>query len=221
MFEIPKVLSADELAAIHAELASGVWEDGRATAGGLARHVKRNEQLRSPRQGSPCEQRIARALLANELFASLTFARRVSTPFINRYRAGMEYGTHIDNPLVAGESPLRADVSVTVFLSDPDAYEGGHLVAETPAGEVEFKLPAGHAVVYPASTLHRVEPVTRGERIAAVCWVQSSVRDPAVREILTELSAALALVARDDPRSEAALRLARARANLLRMHAEA
>ena len=217
--EVPDILTPDELAEIRRTCASGNWDDGRATAGRMAAVVKRNEELRPVPGGAPVEQRVGQALLRSERFRSLTFARRLSTPMINRYRTGMEYGTHVDNAVI-GDPPLRGDLSVTVFLSDPDSYDGGHLVVETPAGEVELKLAAGSAAVYPGSMLHRVEPVTRGERLAAICWVQSVVRDPAVREILIDLGATLALLAQSAPDSEAAKRLARAHHNLLRIHAE-
>jgi PKHD-type hydroxylase len=138
----------------------------------------------------------------------------------NRYDEDMEYGSHVDNAIMGADSPLRADVSVTLFLSEPDEYEGGGLVIHSDQHGQPIKLPAGSAVVYGASSIHRVEPVTRGRRYAAVTWAQSFVRDDRRREILLDLSDLARWTSSVAPGSAEAVKAARIRANLMRMWAE-
>ncbi len=160
------------------------------------------------------------ALKRNKTFRRVALPRTIRPPLISRYRAGMNYGPHVDDALMGSGVMERSDISVTVFLSDPGAYQGGELVMNSPFGEREIKLPAGHAVVYPSSTLHRVAPVTRGERLAAVTWVRSQVRDPARREILYDICRMRETLANFDPEGEAADLAFKTHANLLRMWSE-
>ncbi len=160
------------------------------------------------------------ALKRNQTFQRAALPRTIRPPLISRYQAGMSYGLHVDDAMMGSRVKERSDISVTVFLSDPGDYEGGDLVMNSPFGAQEIKLPAGHAVVYPSSTLHKVAPVTRGERLAAVIWVQSQVRDPARREILYDVYRMRETLARIDPESEEADLAFKTSANLLRMWSE-
>jgi PKHD-type hydroxylase len=217
LITIADVLPQGELEEIRATLGAMRFEDGRATAGWSAKLVKDNEQARDGAALSLLRERVARAILENEVF-SLAARPKALTPLIfSRYGQGKHYGTHIDNPLMDG---LRTDMSFTLFLADPDTYEGGELVIESMAGEEEVKLPAGHLVAYSSTTLHRVAPVTRGERLAAVGWAQSYIRDSAKRELLFDLETARRnLFAQHGKTPEFDL-LAKTGANLFRMWAE-
>ena len=187
MLGLDAVLTPEELTSIKGRLSGTAFQDGKTTAGWHARQVKSNEQI-------PADDPVSRAV-RTEIEAALrrhpVFSAAVQPKFVqlllNRYGPGQAYGTHVDDAFMNGR---RTDVSVTVFLSDPDAYDGGELVIETSAGEQRVKLPAGAAVIYPATSLHRVEPVTRGERLACVGWIESRIRDGAAREILFDLERA-------------------------------
>jgi PKHD-type hydroxylase len=218
---VPDLLDAAALEELRKELESGRFVDGRRTAAGPAAEVKRNLQLEQP-ENEPTRAAVLllNALAANERFRSFTLARAIRRPEFARYETGMSYGLHLDAPIQGGRPPVRADLSVTVFLSDASEYEGGELVIHTRTGEQAVKLPAGHTVVYPSDTLHRVSTVTAGERLVAVTWVQSHVRDPQMREILADLDAASARLARQGGDPEALQLLAKSRDNLLRRVAE-
>lgn len=218
---IPGLLDEAALAALRKELEGGAFVDGRATAQGHAAELKRNLQLEQDEDApSPAARQLLDALARSAHFRGVTFARSIRRPEFARYEEGMEYGLHLDAPFQGGRPPLRADLSITVFLNAPEEYEGGELVIETRAGRQAVKLPAGHAVVYPADTQHRVARVTRGERLVAVTWVQSHVRDPRVREILVDLDAVVRRLAASAPDSEELRLLTRSRDNLLRKEAE-
>lgn len=221
MHVLPGVVAEAELAPLRAEIAAGEWIDGRDTAGALARRVKHNEELREAGNDlGPAQRRIAGSLERCELFQSVALPRRLTPPMFTRYRLGMAYGRHVDNALLSGVPPMRTDLAITLFLSDPKDYDGGELVVLTPAGEAEFKLPAGHAVAYPATMQHWVEPVRRGERVAAITWVQSLVRDAALRELLHDLNVVLARLLAAAPDSDETALLAKSYANLLRRFAD-
>ena len=138
----------------------------------------------------------------------------------SRYEPGMEYGTHVDNAVMSGRPPVRSDVSLTLFLSEPDTYDGGELTIQTMTGEEQIKLPAGSIVAYPSSSLHRVAPVTRGVRVAAVTWVQSMIRDPACREILFDLEATRRSIFETQGKTREFDLVSKCFANLMRMWAE-
>ena len=189
---IGDVLSTDALARMRDGLAQVEFRDGRATAGWHARTVKRNTQAdgRDERVAS-LRGEVDRAIREHPLFQMSARPRRILPVMFSRYAESMEYGSHVDDAVMQGpDGPVRTDVSFTLFLSDPGDYDGGELITDTTAGEQTYKLPAGSMVVYPSSTLHRVAPVTRGTRLAAVGWAQSQVRDPARREILFDLDTA-------------------------------
>ncbi len=218
---IPDILDRPEIEAIRVAIASVVFLDGRKTAGTRAKRVKNNEQMD---QGSDAAKeikaRVLAALKRSKTFRRVALPRTIRPPLISRYRAGMNYGPHVDDAMMGPEAKERSDISVTVFPSDPGDYEGGELVMSSPFGRQEIKLPAGHAVVYPASTLHQVAPVTRGERLAAVTWVRSQVRDPARREILYDICRMREKLAKLHPDGEEADLAFKTHANLLRMWSE-
>lgn len=187
---IPEVLSAATVAEFRQRMDAANWVDGRVTAGVQSGSVKRNEQLPEDHPlARDLGQRILDALSANALFLSAALPNRFVPPLFNRYAGGGHFGVHVDNTLRTpkGGSMLRTDLSATLFLAEPDQYEGGELIIETPFGAQEVKLPAGHLVLYPSSSLHRVAPVTTGARVAAFFWIQSLVRDNEQRAHLFDL----------------------------------
>ena len=227
MLHVPGVLAPDQVKLLRARLDAAEWIDGRASVGSQGARVKRNRQLA---EGSPLAmelgQVVSSALIANALFVSNVLPLRVLPPFFNRYAGsehrGEHYGPHVDGAIrmQAGGALLRADVSCTVFLSEPIEYEGGELVVSDAYGTHEVKLPAGDAIVYPATSVHQVLPVTRGERVASFLWVQSMVRDDARRAMLFELDTNIqALRARVGETAEV-VGLTGHYHNLLRMWAE-
>ncbi|TPG60432.1 Fe2+-dependent dioxygenase [Roseomonas nepalensis] len=226
---IPNVLPPERLGKLRALLGRAAFTDGAATAGWHARVVKANEQADplDPFAREAGEIALA-ALEASEVFRAAALPRRLRAPLLSRTTPGRTYGAHVDDAVMGGgapsdprgEAPLRADIAVTLFLSDPDSYEGGELVIETMAGEMAVRLAAGEAVAYPAGTIHRVAPVTRGERLVAATWAQSLVRDPAKREILFDLDAAGRDLFAREGKSRAFDLLAKSRAALLRRWAE-
>lgn len=221
---IANVLDATSLGKVRSLIDAARFEDGRTTAGWHARLVKENRQAaRCDPATREAAEIVTAALMANEVFRSAVRPLRMRPPLLARYGVGETYGTHVDDAVMGlGDpgGPLRTDVAVTVFLADPATYEGGALVMEDPAGEQEFRLGAGDAIAYPATTLHRVEAVTAGERIVAVTWVQSLVRDPAKREILFDLETAKRRVFSEQGKGETFDLLAKSHANLLRQWVE-
>jgi PKHD-type hydroxylase len=192
MLHIPGVLSADQVKGMRERLRATDWIDGRASVGSQGAQVKRNRQLA---EGSALAlelgQVVSAALTANPLFFSSALPLRILPPFFNSYAGGERYGPHVDGAIrfQAGGAALRTDVSCTVFLSDPEEYDGGELSVIDAYGTHEVKLPAGDAIIYPSTSIHEVQPVTRGERVASFLWVQSMVRDDWKRAMLYELDA--------------------------------
>ncbi|WP_066271501.1 Fe2+-dependent dioxygenase [Hydrogenophaga palleronii] len=191
LLHIPQVLTTTEVAEIRDALDTQGWVDGLRSTGPQAANVKRNLQLDTASPVfAPLSQRIAQALHRHPLFVSAVLPNTMLPPMFNRYEGGGHYGNHVDNTIQTDRfSGLKArtDVSTTVFLSAPGEYEGGELIAEDSFGTHEIKLDAGDAIVYPATSLHRVEPVTRGVRVASFLWTQSLVRDAWRRSMLFEL----------------------------------
>lgn len=192
-FQIFRILESDEVNRIVPALARQVFVDGKVTAKGLAREAKNNLQVERTGPGlSDLDQIVLSGLRRNEAFQAFAFPKRVLLPIFSRYEPGMEYGWHVDNAVMGtGTEALRSDLAITIFLSDPASYAGGELVLEMPLGEQEIKLDAGEAVVYPATTVHRVAAITQGVRLAAVTWVQSAVNDERLRGILFDLGNAV------------------------------
>lgn len=219
---IADILAPDDVARIRDELAHADFRDGRETAGWHARTVKRNEQANSrDARVVALRSEVDHAIGKSALFQMAARPRRRLPVRFSRYSDSMEYGNHVDDAVMDGpEGPLRTDVSFTLFLSDPESYDGGELVTDTTAGEQSYKLPAGSMVVYPSSTLHRVAPVTRGERIAAIGWAQSTVRDGSRREILFDLDTARRRMFDREGKTEDFDAVSKSLANLQRMWAE-
>jgi PKHD-type hydroxylase len=217
---VADLLAAPDLELLRRRLGAGRLVDGRRTAGWHARTVKNNQQLAPDDEDRVALARVAAAIEDNELVRAAALPRRILPPMLVRYGPEMSYGSHVDDAIMGRERPMRTDVSVTVFLDDPESYDGGALVIESTAGEQAFKLPAGSAVLYPATTLHRVEKVTRGARHVAVTWVQSLVRDPARREILFDLDQARRAVFEASGKNRQFDLIAKSYANLLRLWAE-
>jgi PKHD-type hydroxylase len=215
---IGNVLSADEVATVTATLARASFVDGRATAGFAARLVKDNLQAEgADRSLETIRKLVAERILGHDVFRMAVRPKALSPLLFSRYEPGMHYGGHVDDALMDG---MRIDVAFTLFLSDPASYDGGELTIESAAGEETFKLDPGALVAYPATSLHRVADVTRGERLAAVGWARSFIRDPARRELLFDLDTARRqLFARDGKSAEFDL-LAKSFANLMRMWVE-
>jgi PKHD-type hydroxylase len=215
---IGNILSPDDLESVRAALRRARFVDGRATAGFAARVVKNNTQAAADdRALAAIRDLVAARILAHEVFRLGVRPKALTPIMFSRYRPGMNYGSHVDDALMQG---LRTDVSFTLFLSDPGDYDGGELVIESVSGEDAVKLDAGALVAYPATTLHRVNPVTRGERLAAVGWARSLIRDTAQRELLFDLDTARRqMFARDGKSAEFDL-VSKSLANLLRMWAE-
>jgi PKHD-type hydroxylase len=192
---IPGILKKEEVDRVLGELQQGAYEDGRASAGLIAREIKNNLQIKRDAEAmKKCGPLMLEALRRNGTFHSYALPHRVHGPLFNRYDVGMTYGTHVDNAVMGDLVSVRTDVSATLFLSSPDQYEGGELVIQENVGDKRFKLPGGSMVAYSSTSAHRVEPVTRGTRLAAIFWVQSMVRDEPKREILYDLSEALGAV---------------------------
>ncbi len=220
LLTLPKLLGADELLAIWEQIAAARFVDGRQSAGRAAAAVKANQELAlSPTAQANLQRQCMTALAQHPLFRSAALPRQVTDLIIARYTPGMTYGTHVDDPLMGG-GKLRTDLALTLFLSAPEDYTGGELQIRTAFGWQQVKLAAGDGVLYPASSLHRVAPVTQGERLVAVGWVQSLVRDAAQRELLYELDQAREMLLATAPAAETTALVNRSYANLLRMWAE-
>jgi PKHD-type hydroxylase len=218
---IPDVLEWPEIKKIRAAIGSGEFVDGKTTAGYRAKRVKNNEQMdRTTDAAKMVKSLVLTALKRNKTFQRVALPKTIRPPLISRYHEGMNYGLHVDDAMMGSRVKERSDISVTLYLSDPGDYDGGETIMSSPFGEQEIKLPAGHAVIYPSSTLHQVAPVTRGERLAAVTWVQSQVRDPARREILYDLYRMREKLAKLHPDDEEADLAFKTHANLLRMWCE-
>ena len=221
---IPNVLSANQLAEMRARLAQATWVDGLATAGHQGARVKHNRQL-------PEDAALARDLGAtvlaclerNALFISAALPARVYPPMFNCYERGETFGTHVDNAvrlMPGGGDKLRTDLSATLFLCEPDDYDGGELLIEDTFGVHPVKLPAGHLVLYPSTSLHRVDPVTRGSRLASFFWIQSLVRDDGERTLLFDLDTAIQRLNQTGADEATRLQLTGCYHNLLRRWAQ-
>jgi len=220
---LPKLLDDEAIAAVDAILETAEYKDGAATAGQVAKKAKDNLQL--DRDGTPdaakLDEIILGAMWSNASFRAAAIPRKIMPPYVSKYTEGMSYGVHVDNPvIVAGDTAVRTDISMTLFLSDPEGYEGGELTVKSDAGETHVKLPKGDGVIYPTGELHAVRPVTSGERICAVTWVQSMVADPTRRRIAYELDLVCQSIARKMPDSEEHRVLGRTYGNLLRLWGE-
>src|ERR1700733_4721344 len=221
LLQIPDLLSPAQVAEARETLHAGEWVDGRITAGHQSARAKDNQQLR---ENDPSARRLGEVILealgSNALFLSAALPSRVFPPLFNRYQGGQSFGTHVDNAIrqVSGTGHrIRTDLSATLFFSNPDEYDGGELVVEDTYGLHHVKLPAGHMILYPSTSLHHVTPVTRGSRMASFFWIQSMVRDDAERTLLFDLDTA---IQRINPADPAVVQLTGVYHNLLRRWAE-
>lgn len=224
MLHLTAVLTPDELAQVRRVLGQGPWVDGNETSGFQAALAKDNLQLA---QGSEAERAAGAVVVAavrrNLTFQAAALPAALHPPMFNRYGPGKRFDSHVDNAIrfAPGGERVRADLAATLFLSDPDAYDGGELTVDDTFGAHEVKLPAGDMILYPASSLHRVEPITRGERTAAILWIQSLVRDDARRALLFDMDLGIQSAGQRLGQSDpAVVALTGAYHNLLRMWAE-
>lgn len=225
LLPIQEVLTQAQIAEVRRLFEKAEWVDGRVTAGHQSARAKDNMQLP---ENSPAARQIGEMILSalgqNPLFITAALPLRVFPPLFNRYQGGESFGTHVDNAIrqVAGTPHrIRTDLSATLFLSSPEEYEGGELVVEDTYGTHGVKLPAGHMILYPATSLHHVRPVTRGARIASFFWIQSMVRDDGERSLLFDLDTAIQRINRDNTEHPAAVQLTGVYHNLLRRWADA
>jgi PKHD-type hydroxylase len=225
LIQIPELLTAAQVVDVRRLIDAADWVDGNVTSGQQAALAKRNRQL--PEDGAAAKRAgeiVLEALGRNPLFVSAALPARVWPPLFNRYGVGEGFGLHVDNAVrvkKGGVEPLRSDLSATLFLSNPDSYEGGELTIEDTYGAHAVKLAAGDLILYPASSLHHVTPVTAGERVASFFWIQSMIRDDARRRALFEMDVAVQRVARELGQGhESVVALTGTYHNLLRMWAE-
>jgi PKHD-type hydroxylase len=225
LLNIPEVLNQDQVAHCRQVLQHAEWVDGRVTAGHQSAKAKDNQQIA---EGSPAARELGtlvlEALERNLTFMAAALPAKIFPPLFNRYQGGQSFGTHVDNAIRAVRGTahrVRTDISATLFLSAPEEYEGGELTVEDTYGVHRVKLPAGHLVLYPASSLHHVRPITRGARIASFFWIQSLVRDDSARTLLYDLDIALQKLTHDVSDHPALIQLTGVYHNLLRRWAEA
>lgn len=220
LLNIPDVLNKDQMAQARSILESAPWVDGKVTAGHQSARAKDNMQIP---EDSPAARQlgdmIVQALGKNPLFLSAALPLRVFPPLFNRYQGGQSFGTHVDNAIrqIPGTPHrIRTDLSATLFFSEPGEYDGGELTIEDTYGVKAVKLPAGHMILYPATSLHFVSPVTRGARMASFFWIQSMVPDDGQRSLLFDLDTGIQRVTSQDPDHPAAVQLTGVYHNLLR-----
>lgn len=224
IIQIPDVLTAEQAAECRQKIENAEWIDGRVTAGHQSSRAKNNRQIP---ENHPLAQQMGEIILAslerNPLFVAAALPFKVFPPLFNRYEGGESFGNHVDNAIrqVAGTPHrIRTDLSATLFLTNPQDYEGGELVVEDTFGVHSIKLPAGHLILYPATSLHNVRPVTKGARISSFFWIQSMVRDDGKRTLLFDLDSAIQRLNQDAPNHPSAVQLTAVYHNLLRRWAE-
>ncbi|HYE73112.1 MAG TPA: Fe2+-dependent dioxygenase [Blastocatellia bacterium] len=225
LLQIPEVLTTEQVSYFRSKLKEAEWVDGRVTAGHQSAQTKNNLQLS---EDHPVARELGALIVAalerNPLFMSAALPLKVFPPLFNRYEGGQSFGTHVDNAIrqVTGTPHrVRTDLSTTLFLSSPDEYDGGELIVEDTYGVQSVKLPPGHLILYPASSLHHVRPVTRGTRIASFFWIQSMVRDDGQRTLLFDLDMAIQKIATDASDHPSTVQLTGVYHNLLRRWADA
>jgi len=221
LLQIPAVLKPAEVSSLREGLAEADYEDGGATAGFSAKQVKKNLQL--PQKGEASRKLagvILDALKRNTVFFSAALPNRIHGPLFNRYDTGMTYGDHVDNALMGAPVTIRTDVAATLFLTDPKEYDGGELIVHDMYGAHRIKLAAGNMIVYPATSRHRVEPITRGSRVSAVMWVQSLVRDETHRRLLFEMDVSIGALRKQKANQKEVAMLTSVYHNLMRLWSE-
>ena len=216
---IPEVLNNEDISAIQDLMASANFREGTTSAGNEAKRVKNNhEMFISEAETQRLNNLVMGKLIKNPKYIATAFSAKIAAPYYAKYTDGMSYGNHVDDPIMGPPNQrYRSDIAITIFLNEPDAYQGGELIINTAFGEQKIKLKAGDAVLYPSSSTHRVAEVTSGERLVAVTWLQSTVRDPAKREILYKLSQARETLMKTSAGSQELEQLSNGYVNLLRM----
>ena len=226
LLHIPDILTPEQVASARAQLQSAEWADGRITAGYQSAKAKDNAQL--PEDSPAAKQlgaMVLEALSRNSTFFSAALPKRIYPPLFNRYAGGQSFGFHVDNAVRYDRSrgqaeAIRTDLSATLFLSSPEDYDGGELIIEDTYGTQSIKLPAGHMVLYPGTSLHKVTPVTRGARVASFFWIQSMVRDDGHRRLMFEFDLSIRRLTQDVPDHPALVQLTGVYHNLLRQWTE-
>jgi PKHD-type hydroxylase len=222
---IPKLLNGEQIESIETMMAAADFVDGRETGGPAIKDIKNNQQLdRAGTEGvAEIDQMILQALSTNGTVRAAVLPTRILPPYYVKYTDGMAYGPHVDNPLMAaatGGAPLRTDASITIFLSEPDSYDGGELQIKSDIGDANIKLPPGDAIIYPTGAIHQVLPVTRGERRVCVSWMQSMIADPTRRRIVYELDLVCQSLLQKMPDTDEHRTLMRNYGNLVRLWGE-
>jgi len=219
--QLQDVLNGKQLGHLRELIAGSGFVDGKLSAGMEARAVKNNEELAADdRTVNSLNRIVMGSLIRHTTYQAAAFPLRVAAPFYARYTEGMAYGEHVDDPVMGTGDRYRSDIAITIFLSGPECYEGGELAISTSFGEQTVKLPAGDAILYPASSLHQVKEVTSGERLVAATWVQSMIRDPAKREVLFNLSRSRDHLLETAPNEKFTSLISQSYVNLLRMWSE-
>jgi PKHD-type hydroxylase len=225
LLPIPKLLTFEQISQARRVLDEAAWVDGRVTAGHQSARTKDNQQLA---EDHPAARELGEMILSslgqNALFISSALPLHVFPPLFNKYQGGQSFGTHVDNAIrqvAATGHRIRTDLSATLFLADPGEYDGGELVVEDTYGTHDVKLPAGHMILYPATSLHHVRPVTRGARVASFFWIQSMVRDDGQRTLLFDLDVAIQRIGGETPNHPSVVQLTGVYHNLLRRWADA
>jgi PKHD-type hydroxylase len=222
LITIPQVLAKEELAVVHDFISRAQFVDGKLSAGSEAIDVKNNLEMQAAdRDMTQLNNLVMGKLVKHPVYLNAAMPAKIAAPFYAKYSKGMQYGNHIDDPIMgpAGQR-YRTDLSITVFLNAPEDYDGGDLVVQTAFGEQRVKLDAGDAVMYPSGSTHRVAEVTRGERVVAVTWLQSMVRDPSQRELLYRLSQARDILLDKSKGEQETELVSNAYINLVRMWSE-
>lgn len=222
LLTIPSVLNSEEIRVAQELIGSGEFVDGRLSAGSEAVRVKNNTELKAQDNiMTPLNNLVMGKLVRHPVYQAAALPAGIAAPFYARYTSGMAYGNHVDDPVMGPPGQrYRSDISITIFLNAPEEYDGGELSIVTPFGEQQVKLDAGDAVMYPSSSTHRVKEVTRGQRLVAVTWCQSMIRDPGQRELLYQLSQARDSLIAEDATAETTQRISNVYTNLVRMWAE-
>lgn len=219
IIRVPQLLSGDNLRQVLGLLEQVPFEDGRNTASGAAKEIKNNMQ--ATRDENPFKRQVQQIIFAavagHPLVQTAVMPKNILPPIISKYSGGMEYGWHTDSPVMTIDYTIRVDLSMTLFLSDPASYEGGELVIHTPSGYVTYKLDQGDAIIYPTTRLHCVNPVTSGERVACVTWMQSLIKDTEKRELLYQVKTIQESMAAKEMQSAEHLLMLQVYSNLMRM----
>lgn len=219
LIKIPNVLNKEELAIVHDYISRAEFVDGRLSAGSEASSVKNNSEMQSSEQAtSQLNNLVMGKLVKHPVYLAAALPAKIAAPYYAKYSKGMYYGNHVDDPVMGPPGQrYRSDLSITIFLNEPDVYDGGELGIQTSCGEQTVKLAAGDAVMYPSSSTHRVSEITSGERLVAVTWLQSMVRDPAQRELLYKLHQARELLLQNAKDKEETELVSNSYVNLVRM----